>query len=115
MGYGPFTWEARKLILTKLIETQQKMGYELITQEELKAIDEIWDDELDLSRHTLVELYEELTGERLPWYQYKEPLVDKETVDELENWQQQMMYHLIWLETLFCLFIITRTIQTKEL
>jgi len=85
MGYGPFTWEARKLILTKLIETQQKMGYELITQEELKAIDEIWDDELDLSRRTLVELYEELTGEKLPWYQYKEPLVDKETVEELEK------------------------------
>lgn len=85
MGYGPFTWEARKLILTKLIETQQQMGYELITLEELKAIDEIWDDELDLSRRTLVELYEEFTGERLPWYQYKEPLVDKETVDELER------------------------------
>ena len=85
MGYGPFTWEARKLILTKLIETQKQMGYELITLEELKAIDEIWDDELDLSRRTLVELYEELTGERLPWYQYKEPLVDKETVDELEK------------------------------
>ena len=85
MGYGPFTWEARKLILTKLIETQQKMGYELITQEELKAIDEIWDTELDLSRRTLVELYEELTGEKLPWYQYKEPLVDKATIDELER------------------------------
>ena len=85
MGYGPFTWEARKLILTKLIETQKQMGYELITLEELKAIDEIWDDELDLSRRTLVELYEELTGERLPWYQYKEPLVDKKTVDELEK------------------------------
>lgn len=85
MGYGPFTWEARKLILTKLIETQQKMGYELITQEELKAIDEIWDDELDLSRRTLVELYKELTGEKLPWYQYKEPLIDKETVNELEK------------------------------
>ena len=85
MGYGPFTWEARKLILTKLIETQKQMGYELITLEELKAIDEIWDDELDLSRRTLVELYEKLTGERLPWYQYKEPLVDKKTVDELEK------------------------------
>ena len=85
MGYGPFTWEARKLILTKLIETQKQMGYELITLEELKAIDEIWDDELDLSRRTLVELYEELTGERLPWYQYKEPLIDKESVDELER------------------------------
>ena len=89
MGYGPFTWEARKLILQKLIETQQKIGYELITLEELKAIDEIWDDELDLSRRTLVELYFELTGERLPWDQYKEALIDKETVDELERQAEQ--------------------------
>ena len=85
MGYGPFTWEARQLILTKLIETQQKMGYTLISIEELKAIDEIWDSELDLSRRTLVELYERLTGERLPWYQYKEPLIDAETVTELKD------------------------------
>lgn len=89
MGYGPFTWEARKLILRKLIETQQKMGYELITVEELKAIDEIWDDELDLSRRTLVELYSELTGEKLPWDQYKEALIDRETVDELERQAEQ--------------------------
>lgn len=85
MGYGPFTWEARQLILTKLIETQQRMGYELISVEELKAIDEIWDAELDLSRRTLVELYEKLTGVKLPWYQYKEPLIDDETVAELER------------------------------
>ena len=44
------------------------MNYELITIDELKAIDEIWDDELDLSRRTLVELYEKLTGDKLPWY-----------------------------------------------
>ena len=85
LGFGPFTWEARKLILRKLIETQQKMGYELITMDELKAIDEIWDKELDLSRRTLVELYEELTGEKLPWDQYKEALIDQETVEELER------------------------------
>lgn len=85
MGYGPFTWEARKIILSKLIETQTKMGYELITQEELKAIDEIWDAELDLSRRTLVELYKELTGQKLPWYKYKEPLIDADTVIELET------------------------------
>lgn len=84
MGYGPFTWKARQLILERLIETQKKMNYELITMDELKAIDEIWDAELDLSRRTLVELYERLTGERLPWYQYKEPLIDAETVEELE-------------------------------
>ena len=85
MGFGPFNWKARKLILRRLLETQKKMGYELITLEELKAIDEIWDQELDLSRRVLVELYEEITGEKLPWYDYKEPLIDSETVNELEK------------------------------
>ncbi len=85
MGYGPFTWKARQMILKRLIETQKQMGYELITVNELKAIDEIWDAELDLSRRTLVELYEELTGVKLPWYQYKKPLIDAGTVAELER------------------------------
>ena len=89
MGFGPFNWKARKLILRKLLETQQVMGYELITLDELKAIDEIWDQELDLSRRVLVELYEKITGERLPWYDYKEPLIDNETVVELENLAQK--------------------------
>lgn len=85
MGYGPFTWEARKLILRRLLETQKSMDYELITLEELKAIDEIWDQELDLSRRTLVELYKEITGKELPWYEYKEPLINSDTIDELER------------------------------
>lgn len=85
MGYGPFTWKARQIILERLLKTQKEMGFQLITIEELKAIDEIWDAELDFSRRTLVELYERLTGERLPWYQYKEPLMDAETVRELER------------------------------
>ena len=85
MGYGPFTWEARQLILEKLIETQKKIGYELITVEELKAIDEIWDLELDFSRRTLVELYNRLTGVELPWYYFKEPLFDEDTVTELKK------------------------------
>ncbi len=84
MGYGPFTWEARKLILTKLLETQEKMGYELISISELKAIDEIWDDELDLSRRTLVDLYRNITGKTLPWDQYKEALIDDMTEQDLE-------------------------------
>ncbi|MCI9221727.1 MAG: DNA phosphorothioation system sulfurtransferase DndC [Lachnospiraceae bacterium] len=85
MGYGPFTWEARQLILEKLIETQKKIGYELITVEELKAIDEIWDLELDFSRRILVELYNRLTGVKLPWYYFKEPLFDEDTVTELKK------------------------------
>ncbi len=85
MGFGPFNWEARKLILTKLLETQRKMNYQLITLDELKAIDEIWDNELDLSRRILVDLYYKITGERLPWDKYKEPLIDMETVVLLQN------------------------------
>lgn len=50
------------------------MGYELITLDELKAIDEIWDRELDFSRRILVDLYFRITGKRLPWDKYKEPL-----------------------------------------
>lgn len=61
------------------------MNYQLITLDELKAIDEIWDNELDLSRRILVDLYYKITGERLPWDKYKEPLIDMETVVLLEN------------------------------
>ena len=84
-GYGPFTWEARQLILTKLIETQRTIGYELITIEELRAIDEIWDRELDLSRRVLVDLYYGLTGEKLPWDSYKEALIKENIVNDIEE------------------------------
>lgn len=84
-GYGPFTWEARQLILTRLIETQRTINYELITLDELRAIDEIWDRELDLSRRVLVDLYYNLTGEKLPWDSYKEPLMNADTVKGVED------------------------------
>lgn len=84
-GYGPFTWEARKLILTRLIETQRTINYELITLDELRAIDEIWDRELDYSRRVLVDLYYDLTGEKLPWDNYKEALVKADIVDNIEE------------------------------
>ena len=84
-GYGPFTWEARKLILTRLIETQRTINYELITLDELRAIDEIWDRELDYSRRVLVDLYYDLTGEKLPWDNYKEALVKADIVNDIEE------------------------------
>lgn len=85
MGYGPFTWEARKLILSRLLDAQQEMNYELITEDELKAIDEIWDSELDLSRTALVDLFYQKTGEKLPWHEFKESLVDDYTIKLLEE------------------------------
>ena len=71
LGYGPFTWEARQ------------MNYELITMEELQAIDKIWDEEKDITRRTLVDIYFEETGVRLPWDGFKHPLFDERTREKI--------------------------------
>ena len=89
LGYGPFTWETRQRILRELLQLQRRMNYELITVEELRAIDEIWDNELDLTRRTLVELYYEVTGEKLPWHDLKCPLFDGETLAQIETYAAQ--------------------------
>lgn len=87
LGYGPFNFRARKLILKSLLETQklinQEFEFELITTEELSEIDKIWDEEEDLTRRTLVDLYYEVTGERLPWDDYKKPIFDNATLSEI--------------------------------
>lgn len=89
LGYGPFTWEARQMILRRLLKTQMKMKYELITIEELQAIDKIWDEEKDISRRTLVDLYFEETGTRLPWDELKYPLFDKDTQEKIIHCAQE--------------------------
>lgn len=45
---GPFTIQARREILTRLLEVQAQFGEELITQPELQQIQKIWSDELQL-------------------------------------------------------------------
>lgn len=89
LGYGPFTWETRKEILKELLLLQKKMQYELITVDELRAIDTIWDEELDLTRRTLVELYYEVTGEKLPWHDLKAPLFNDQTIAKIESYAAQ--------------------------
>ncbi len=89
LGYGPFNFKARKLILEKLLKLQLEINevfeIELITEEELEAIDSIWDEELDLSHRTLVDTYHKVTGERLPWDDYKKPMFDDDTLDEIKS------------------------------
>lgn len=89
LGYGPFNFKGRQLILEKLLETQLKIqeayDLDLITIEELEAIDKIWDDEEDLTRRTLVDIYYKKMGKRLPWDDYKKPLFDAETLKEISN------------------------------
>lgn len=89
VGYGPFNFKARKLILKKLLETQkiinEEYEIELITKEELEAIDKIWDEEEDLTRRSLVDLYYNVIGERLPWDDYKKTIFDSHTLTEITN------------------------------
>lgn len=70
-GRGPFTLEARKEILRRLLKLEMQTGFELITVEELKMIDKMWEDEGDLSRRALVDIFYSIKGKRLPWDQYK--------------------------------------------
>ena len=85
LGQGPFTMAARIEILKRLLELENKCGFDLITLEELKFIDKTWDDEGDLSRRTLVELYKEIKGKKLPWDDYKVPVFSEEVIEEIKN------------------------------
>ncbi len=85
IGFGPFTLKARQIILRRLLELQVKTKQELITVEELKAIDEMWDKDGDLIRRHVVDIYFEVTGNKLPWDNYKTPIFHSEIVNEIKN------------------------------
>lgn len=84
-GMGPFTLEARKIILEGLLELENKTGLELITREELKVIDKMWDEEGDLTCRSLVETYYKVRGEKLPWDDYKTARFDDEAISSIEQ------------------------------
>lgn len=84
-GFGPFKLSARQEILRRLLILQRDSGFELITNDELKVIDSLWDSEGDLTRRLLVNTYYEVFGVRLPWDEYKEPLYDLEIIEELKK------------------------------
>ena len=84
-GLGPFTMESRVEILRRLLQLEVTYNENLITLEELKFIDKTWDDEGDLSRRTLVDLYYEIKGQHLPWDDYKVPVFSEEVIDEIKK------------------------------
>lgn len=84
-GRGPFTMETRKEILRRLLKLEMKTGFELITIQELKMIDKMWEDEGDLSRRALVDIYYDVKKERLPWDDYKKAKYDSETLDVIKQ------------------------------
>ena len=93
VGLGPFTLEARGIILKNLLQMEKDLRekyvsfseIELISLEELKYIDTLWEEEGDLSRRKLVDIYYEVFGERLPWDEYKVALFSDDIIKELER------------------------------
>ena len=84
-GLGPFTMYGRKVILEKLLELENVTGQELITKEELKAIDAMWENEGDIYRRTLVETYERIKGHKLSWDEYRLPMFSNDAMDILKD------------------------------
>ena len=84
-GLGPFTLAGRYLILKNLLLLQKKTGFELITIEELKYIQEKWETDGDLTKRMLPDLYFEIIGERLSWDEFKQPVFDNEIISEIKK------------------------------
>lgn len=84
-GMGPFTLEARRVILEGLLELENKTGLELITIDELKVIDKMWDEEGDLTCRSLVDTYYKVKGRKLPWDDYKAARFDAEAVSAINE------------------------------
>lgn len=84
-GLGPFNMKARQLILENLLKLEMKTGMELITIDELKCIDRMWESDGDLYRRTLVDIYSKVKGKKLPWDEYRTPLYNKETINLIKK------------------------------
>lgn len=85
LGLGPFTMETRKLMLRRLLELEKTTNLPLISIDELRYIDYLWDNEGDLSRRCLVNIYHDVFGKKLPWDDYKYPVFDNEIIDEIKR------------------------------
>lgn len=85
LGEGPFTMATRQEMLRRLLQLEVETKLPLITIEELKVIDSMWDSEGDLSRRCLVDIYYEVKGERLPWDKYKVPVFTEDVIDEIKK------------------------------
>ncbi len=82
-GMGPFTLEARRIILEELLMLENETGLELITITELKVIDKMWDEEGDLSCRKLVDTYFKVKKKKLPWHDYKIARFDDDSIKSI--------------------------------
>ena len=85
LGLGPFTMATRQEMLRRLLQLEVDTGLSLITREELKYIDMLWDREGDLSRRRLVDIYYQVKGKRLPWDDYKIAVFDEDVIEQIKS------------------------------
>ena len=85
LGLRPFTMETGQEMLRRLLKLEVDMGLSLITIEELKYIDMLWDSEGDLTRRCLVDTYYQIKGERLPWDSYKVAVFEPEVIEQIQK------------------------------
>jgi DNA sulfur modification protein DndC len=62
VGLGPYNFHAKKLILKMLLETQKESGLKLITEDELKYIQEEWNERSGDLSSSVNKVYKEVYG-----------------------------------------------------
>ena len=72
-------------MLRRLLQLEEETGFSLITIDELKQIDLLWDHEGDLSRRSLVNIYSSVKGKQLPWDEYKLPVFPDDIIAEIQR------------------------------
>ncbi len=91
LGLGPYTMEARREILKRLLAVQRTVihpedpHYELISEEELKEIRRTWLDQGDWEDWVPM-IYQDVYRNKaeIIWEQDDRPLLDKDQVSQLE-------------------------------
>ncbi|MCM3243171.1 MULTISPECIES: DNA phosphorothioation system sulfurtransferase DndC [Cytobacillus] len=89
LGLGPYTMEARKEILVRLLKVQKDLKhpedpyYELISVDELKAIRKIWFKNGEWE-DPIPTIYEEIMDQSIDWEIDDRPLFDNEQISDLE-------------------------------
>ena len=90
LGVGPYTMEARKEMLTRLLEVQKNLkhpydeNFELITEAELRMIRRYWQADGDWDDH-LPKIYRKIMGYDLDWEINDRPLFTQDQIFDLEQ------------------------------
>lgn len=86
LGLGPFTMDARRTVLKKLLQTSKRLEseFELISTEELKKIRKIWIQLGDLE-DSIQDIYFEVFNKHIDWQEDDQPLISKDDLEILRK------------------------------